>query len=139
MEVLWEVQLFGVHPPVIKVRENLHKGTEAGIREDGQVGSPFTVKAAVRQSHSQTYREQTNEGDTCVERSKTETMKQRACTWHFTRGTPLRAVLKPPVQTPPRQPHVGRPRRPRHSAPRSLSRPSAPQRAGGALTSSCHC
>ena len=49
-EALWQVlKLYGVHPHVIKLLEDLHTGTEAVIRVDGKVGRSFTVKAGVRQ------------------------------------------------------------------------------------------
>eukprot|EP00955_Chlamydomonas_euryale_P034173 349707-Chlamydomonas_euryale.AAC.2 len=49
-ESLWEVlNLYGVHPHVINLLEDLHTSTEAVVRVDGEVGRSFTVKAGVRQ------------------------------------------------------------------------------------------
>eukprot|EP00955_Chlamydomonas_euryale_P020465 216911-Chlamydomonas_euryale.AAC.2 len=48
-ETLREVRkLYGVHPHVITLLEDLHTGTEADARVDGEVGRSFTVKAGVR-------------------------------------------------------------------------------------------
>eukprot|EP00955_Chlamydomonas_euryale_P055268 356081-Chlamydomonas_euryale.AAC.2 len=49
-EALWEVlKLYGVHPDVIKLLEDLHTGMEAVVRVDCEAGRSFTVKAGVRQ------------------------------------------------------------------------------------------
>eukprot|EP00955_Chlamydomonas_euryale_P050368 354542-Chlamydomonas_euryale.AAC.5 len=49
-EALWEVlKLYGVHPHVIKLLEDLHTGMEAVVQVDGEAGRSFTVKAGVRQ------------------------------------------------------------------------------------------
>eukprot|EP00955_Chlamydomonas_euryale_P062500 358393-Chlamydomonas_euryale.AAC.1 len=49
-ETLWEVlKLYGVHPHVVKLLQDLHMGTEVVVRMDGEVGRSFTVKAGVRE------------------------------------------------------------------------------------------
>eukprot|EP00955_Chlamydomonas_euryale_P037509 350792-Chlamydomonas_euryale.AAC.2 len=46
---MWEaLKLYGVHPHVINLLD-LHTGTEAVVRVDGEVGRSFTVKVEVQQ------------------------------------------------------------------------------------------
>jgi hypothetical protein len=47
---LWKVlALYGVHPKLIALLQDLHVGTQAAVRMDGQVGPTFEVSEGVRQ------------------------------------------------------------------------------------------
>eukprot|EP00955_Chlamydomonas_euryale_P036616 350494-Chlamydomonas_euryale.AAC.23 len=49
-EALWKVlKLYGVHPHSIRLLEDLHTGTEAVVRVDGEAKRSFTAKSGVRQ------------------------------------------------------------------------------------------